>query len=68
MVYASNISFSLYHGLFIECGISCSYSLVFYMNKDLKTLIIEPRHEIVILTCVDSDEPVQSPFKLRNSK
>ena len=34
-------------------------------------LINEPRHEIFqqcgILTSVDSDEPVQPPFKLRNS-
>ena len=32
----------------------------------------EPVHEISkncgVLTCVDSDEPLQSPFKLRNSK
>ena len=33
--------------------------------------IIEPQHEISnsgILTRVDSEEPMQTPFKLRNSK
>ena len=42
-------------------------------NYDVRILgyIIEPRHVISnsgILTSVDSDEPVQPPFKLRNSK
>ena len=32
-------------------------------------IIIEPQHEISnILSSVDSDEPLQPPFKLRNSK
>ena len=36
---------------------------------ELVANIIEPQHEISnILTSVDSDEPLLSPFKLRNSK
>ena len=32
-------------------------------------LTFEPRHELSnYLTSVDSDEPLQPPFKLRNSK
>ena len=34
--------------------------------------LFEPRHvisnNVAILTCVDSAEPVQPPFKLRNAK
>ena len=37
----------------------------FKLNLGLET---EPRHEISILTLLDSDEPLQPPFKLRNSK
>ena len=29
---------------------------------------LEPRHNVAFLTSVDSDEPVQPPFKLINSR
>ena len=41
------------------------------MNNMYRLKIIEPLHEIPqcgILTCVDSVEPLQPHFKLRNSK
>ena len=55
---------------------SCNLYRKLYNDKRLPSEIkiittYEPRHEIsnnVILTSVDSDEPVQPPFKLRNSK
>ena len=44
----------------------------FHSNYFIKRDINEPQHGISnncgILTCLDSDEPVQPPFKLRNSK
>ena len=38
----------------------------FYVKSIIFLIKIEPRH--VISNNVDSDEPVQPPFKLRNSK
>ena len=48
----------------------CSPERYLLMSR-VQAHIIEPRHEISnsgILKSVDSDEPVQPPFKLRHSK
>ena len=43
--------------------------IVMFNNMRLKKNMTEPRHEISNnLASVDSDEPLQPPFKLRNSK
>ena len=50
--------------------ISNNKALSFLANKHARTSPNEPRHVIQqcgILTSVDSDEPVQPPFKLRNT-
>ena len=49
---------------------NCDYFLILQINHVFK--IHEPRHvisnNVAFLTCVDSDEPVQPPVKLRYSK
>ena len=71
-----------HHSFILRTGHGLPLSLVgFHLHVQPHKVVIgnrlgsetsfEPRHDFQqygILTCVDSDEPGQSPFKLRNSK
>ena len=49
-----------------DCCIFCSYSLAFCTHSDMSR--IRDIQQCDILTSVDAAEPVQPPFKLRNSE
>ena len=57
--------------LFVQFSVFFNEACV-SLSVRLRNISNEPRHEIsnnvAFLTSVDSDEPVQPPFKLRNSK